>query len=344
MKNSVLCIANSYLQADRIIRDLQGSGFASTEISVLSSDSHGNRGFAHVKSSKAPEGAAGGALVGGVTGGLVGLLAGIGTLAIPGLGALIAAGPILATLSGAVDNYASGAGHNANFFLRPSDGRALYLPHDLDFYGGSPQSPVVASPDLAKLIASPERARRYYAHLLDIITTSYNGTYMSGWCSHLGQLLPGQDFASHLRFITARADWVLNTAPDAVLKAVPRVAFAITTGGAPLAVTTPTVALAGNAWLDIAAVRRVGAPGALALTFTGRSTWQATVPVACGNWRNRASTMQPEPVPRSRMRATSIPVARTVAASISTSVSGRGTSTPGRIASSKSQNGAEPRM
>jgi len=108
MKNSVLCIASSYLQADRIIRDLQGSGFASTEISVLSSDSHGNRGFAHVKSSKAPEGAAGGALVGGVTGGLVGLLAGIGTLAIPGLGALIAAGPILATLSGAAAGAATG--------------------------------------------------------------------------------------------------------------------------------------------------------------------------------------------------------------------------------------------
>lgn len=108
MKNSVICIANSYLQADRIIRDLQASGFLSTEISVLASDTHGKRDFGHVKSSKAPEGAASGALLGGVTGGLVGLLAGIGTLAIPGLGALIAAGPILATLSGAAAGAATG--------------------------------------------------------------------------------------------------------------------------------------------------------------------------------------------------------------------------------------------
>ena len=68
----------------------------------------------------------------------------------------------ISTLSGAVDNYASGAAHNAEFYLRPSDGRALYFPHDLDFLGG-PQGPVVASGDLARLIAVPARTRAYCA-------------------------------------------------------------------------------------------------------------------------------------------------------------------------------------
>src|SRR4029434_10905322 len=59
------------------------------------------RDFAHEKNTKAPEGAATGAGTGGVVGGALGLLAGIGALVIPGVGPLIAAGPIMAALSGA---------------------------------------------------------------------------------------------------------------------------------------------------------------------------------------------------------------------------------------------------
>ena len=57
--------------------------------------------MAHEKSTKAPEGAATGAAAGGAIGGTLGVLAGIGTLAIPGLGPFIAAGPIMAGLAGA---------------------------------------------------------------------------------------------------------------------------------------------------------------------------------------------------------------------------------------------------
>src|SRR5256885_16152028 len=64
-------------------------------------DTGGRHDVGHVKATKAPEGATTGATAGGVTGGVLGLLAGIGTLAIPGVGPLIAAGPIMAALSGA---------------------------------------------------------------------------------------------------------------------------------------------------------------------------------------------------------------------------------------------------
>ena len=63
-------------------------------------DKSGTRDFAAEKNTKAPEGTTTGAGVGGTIGGTIGLLAGIGAIAIPGVGPLIAAGPIMATLAG----------------------------------------------------------------------------------------------------------------------------------------------------------------------------------------------------------------------------------------------------
>jgi hypothetical protein len=100
-KTQVFCIAKSHQQAEQIVSQLQTSGFPSDEISILLPDTEGKHDIAHVKATKAPEGATTGAAAGGVTGGVIGLLAGIGALAIPGVGPLIAAGPIMAALSGA---------------------------------------------------------------------------------------------------------------------------------------------------------------------------------------------------------------------------------------------------
>src|SRR3954469_13743242 len=107
-KQSVFYIAKSYSQAEQIVERLQSSGFSSSEISVLLPDTEGKHDIGHVKATKAPEGATTGATTGGVTGGVLGLLAGIGALAIPGVGPLIAAGPIMAALSGAAIGGATG--------------------------------------------------------------------------------------------------------------------------------------------------------------------------------------------------------------------------------------------
>jgi hypothetical protein len=101
MKSSVYCIATTEGQADRIVRELQTVGFSNDDISVLFPDTRGSRDLGHEKHTKAPEGATTGAGTGGLVGGALGWLAGIGTLAIPGVGPFIAAGPILAALSGA---------------------------------------------------------------------------------------------------------------------------------------------------------------------------------------------------------------------------------------------------
>src|SRR6478672_5483363 len=107
-KSSVFCIAKSTTQAERIVEDLQSSGFNPAETSVLMPDTGGKHDFGHVKATKAPEGATTGATAGGATGGVIGLLAGIGALAIPGVGPFIAAGPIMAALSGMAVGAATG--------------------------------------------------------------------------------------------------------------------------------------------------------------------------------------------------------------------------------------------
>jgi hypothetical protein len=100
MSKSIFCTA-SVSQAETIIRNLQAAGFSGNDISVLTADKGGTRDFAHEHNTKAPEGAATGASAGAVLGGALGWLTGIGALAIPGLGPFIAAGPIMAALSGA---------------------------------------------------------------------------------------------------------------------------------------------------------------------------------------------------------------------------------------------------
>src|SRR6202790_4606645 len=79
---------------------LRAAGFRNTDISVLFPENQGTKDFAHEKNTKAPEGTATGAGTGAVIGGTLGWLAGIGALAIPGVGPLIAAGPIVAALTG----------------------------------------------------------------------------------------------------------------------------------------------------------------------------------------------------------------------------------------------------
>jgi hypothetical protein len=97
---SVFAIFQNAGAAEQAVDALMRAGFAGTAISVLMADTPSSREFAHQKHTKAPEGTAAGAVAGGAIGGTIGLLAGIGALAIPGLGPFIAAGPIMATLAG----------------------------------------------------------------------------------------------------------------------------------------------------------------------------------------------------------------------------------------------------
>jgi len=87
-------------QVENAVDELKAQGFRNTDISVLLPENVGTKDFAHEKGTKAPEGIATGATSGAIVGGTLGWLAGIGALAIPGVGPLIAAGPIVAALTG----------------------------------------------------------------------------------------------------------------------------------------------------------------------------------------------------------------------------------------------------
>jgi hypothetical protein len=105
---AVFGIAKSVAQAEQIASGLKAAGFSGDDISVLFPDKEGTRDFAHEQHTKAPEGAPTGAGTGGVLGGALGWLVGIGSLAIPGVGPFIAAGPIMAALAGAAVGAAAG--------------------------------------------------------------------------------------------------------------------------------------------------------------------------------------------------------------------------------------------
>ncbi len=108
MAKAVFGIAKDESQAVTIADDLKAAGFSRDDVSVLYPDTSGTRDFAHAQHTKAPEGVATGAGTGAVLGGAFGWLVGIGVLAIPGVGPLIAAGPILAALAGAAAGGAAG--------------------------------------------------------------------------------------------------------------------------------------------------------------------------------------------------------------------------------------------
>lgn len=97
---AVFGIYQNQASAEAAIDNLRSAGFRNTDISVLFPDNEGTKDLAISKATKAPEGATTGGISGGIIGGALGWLAGIGALAIPGVGPFIAAGPIVAVLSG----------------------------------------------------------------------------------------------------------------------------------------------------------------------------------------------------------------------------------------------------
>jgi hypothetical protein len=97
---AVFGIFSTRMATESAAESLISSGFTAADISVLLPENLGAKEIGTEKASKAPEGATAGAGTGAVIGGTLGVLASIGLLAIPGIGPLIAAGPIVAALAG----------------------------------------------------------------------------------------------------------------------------------------------------------------------------------------------------------------------------------------------------
>jgi hypothetical protein len=100
-QRAIMGVVDTPQQAELGVRRLEAMGFAPAAISVLFPDKRGEHDFAFERSTKAPEGALAGVGFGAAVGGLAGISAGVGLVTVPGLGALVAAGPYIGALSGA---------------------------------------------------------------------------------------------------------------------------------------------------------------------------------------------------------------------------------------------------
>jgi Concanavalin A-like lectin/glucanases superfamily/Lamin Tail Domain/CotH kinase protein len=180
-------------------------------------------------------------------------------------------------LFGVGDNYGGdGSQHNVRFYVRPSDGRVIYFPYDMDAFFDANRS-IVPNGDLRKLITIPAFARAYYGDLLDIIATTYNTSYLAHWANQFGRLLPAQDFAGHLSFIGTRGGVVTA----AVNAAVPNVAFAIITGGGNnFATSNNVVTISGNAPLSVKDIEINGVR--YPITWNSVTAWSVQIPLYAG--------------------------------------------------------------
>lgn len=116
----------------------------------------------------------------------------------------------LVSLFGVSDMYTFGGQHNLMMYVRPDDNRVMYLPWDMDFsFSQSATASLVGNDNLSKIVNLPGNLRRFYAHIVDDINTSYNVTYMAPWISHY-QSFPGQDWSGDLSYITTRGNYALS--------------------------------------------------------------------------------------------------------------------------------------
>lgn len=101
MAKTVVGLYESSDRAQRAIEDLVDAGFRREDISLTArSEEHGHLEGGGGHETEAGSGAATGAGIGAGVGGIGGLLVGLGLLTIPGLGPIVAAGPLAATLAG----------------------------------------------------------------------------------------------------------------------------------------------------------------------------------------------------------------------------------------------------
>jgi hypothetical protein len=183
-------------------------------------------------------------------------------------------------LTGINDSYFVGSQHNLELYVRPEDDRVLLFPHDMDFsFSVGATSSLTPNGDLNKMLAIPGNGHHYYGHVHDIVTTTFNATYMTPWINHYDSLLPSESFGSFIGYISTRSSYAL----DQINSAIPQIPFSITTnGGANMNVTTPTVTLQGTGWVNVRDIRVAGQEVDLPLTWVNNNTWQLAIPLSFG--------------------------------------------------------------
>ena len=181
----------------------------------------------------------------------------------------------LLSLCGIGDTYSQGNPHNLNFYARP-DGLVDPMPWDWDFtYSRSATSSLWGNKNVAKLFARPVYTRLFHGHLHNLITNTYNATYLTPWFNHLGSCA-GESYSGHLNYVSSRGSHVLSQLPT-------QIPFTITTnGGNDFDHNGSTVTLSGNAWIDVREILISGTSSPLPVTWVDADTWEVNVPLLAG--------------------------------------------------------------
>lgn len=179
-------------------------------------------------------------------------------------------------LCGVADTYSQGNPHNLNFYCRP-DGIVDPMPWDWDnHFGRSTSASLWGNRNVAKLFARPVFTRLYHGHLHDMVTNTFNATYLTPWFTHLGSCA-GENYTSSLGYVTQRGNYVLSRLPA-------QIPFTITSnGGNNFDYEGSTATLTGNAWIDTKEIIIEGTNSPLPLTWTDANSWEVQVPLFPGD-------------------------------------------------------------
>jgi hypothetical protein len=177
------------------------------------------------------------------------------------------------SLIGCADIYTYGNSHNAIFYFRPEDGKAMLFPWDMDFayYRSATDGfPGTSSANTLKLVNRPQNMHAYYGHLYDISSVTGDSEYIEKWAAHYSGLL-GESWANAAAFLNDRATYVRSQLPLAV-------PFEITSNlGGDFSVSGSPVTIAGTGSITLKSITMngVGYP----VTWTTATDWTITVPL-----------------------------------------------------------------
>ena len=188
-------------------------------------------------------------------------------------------GLALPMVHGVEDIYVNGDNYqNVAFYTRPSDGRVLIIPYDMDMFDNwCWNMPLIPPcPDFPALAASPARLRRYYVHVRDYLETSFNPGYMAPWVAQFAQRMPELASYNYLPLYQQRHDYLDGLLASTAGSQFP---FALVTTNCTVDSLAATVA--GVAWFDVAHMH-VNGVGHDPATWPTITNWQTSVALVPG--------------------------------------------------------------
>ncbi|MBN2474881.1 MAG: lamin tail domain-containing protein [Pirellulales bacterium] len=175
------------------------------------------------------------------------------------------------------DTYGFSRHKNLRLYVRPEDNKVIPLPWDQDLANYT-ENLIYNGSNLSRIRDLPANLRRFYGNMWDLMDRSFNGDYMQRWSDHYSQLA-GVNYGGELNAIRNR----VNSARSHILSAIPQTSFRVTTnGGNNFSVHDVVVTIEGQGWIDVRQVRLAGSEEPLDVSWTDRTTWQVSFPIAPG--------------------------------------------------------------